>query len=551
MNEAAVEVEARSDGHQVVYQGKRLYSDANPRAAAARRAAAAVIPSRHLIIIPSPLLWYGVDRLMAREDAPAAVLCVEVDRNLATLSAQNIPPALQDDPRITFLTGDDQATLDAALTAIGVDAFSGCDIISLSGGFALNPRRYRALETHLRTVLRANWQNRLSLIRLGRRWLSNVLNNLAELPSSRSLDTLEADGPTVMVGAGPSLEHCIGFLQRFRSELTIITVDTALGCLHAAGIQPDYVIVLEAQLINREHLLGLMRRGSTFVFDLSSAPQIVRQVEPQFRCFFASRFTESAFLSRLEAAGLPGTWIPPRGSVAVAGLESLSTRIGRPLYLLGTDFSFRPGKPHARGTGSHRWYLRHYSRLHPDSLYEQALQRPLVTLTDKNGRNARSDTILAGYRLQLRDVLSGMAGPAYDLSSEGLDIGLLRADCETLDEHALAAQPTGAAATRPLAPIPTLSGPTSAEIHRLVEAQLANERTLLANAISDLEELYREGSLDPAVIRRVLSSCDYLEIDFPTRVKPENASPSNVHQLLVSARHFARVARNALARLAG
>ena len=554
MSETAVEVEARSDGYQVVYQGKRLYTDANPRAAADRRAAAATIPPRHLIMVPSPLLWYGIDRLMARDDAPEAVLCVELDRNLAAFSAHNFPPALRDDPRLTFLTGDDQATLDAALTSIGVDTFSGCDIITLSGGFALNSRRYRALETHLRSVLRANWQNRLSLIRLGRRWLLNVFNNLAELPNSRSLDESTADRPTVLVGAGQSLEHCLDALQRFRSEVRIVAVDTALGSLYAAGIQPDYVIVLESQLINREHLLGFMRHGTTFVFDISSAPQIVRQVEPQFRCFFASRFTECAFLRRLERSGLPATWIPPRGSVAVAGLETLSNRIGRPLYLLGTDFSFQTGKPHARGTGSHRWYLRHCSRLHPDSLYAQAMQRPLVTLSDKNGAKARSDTILAGYRLQLLDVLSRIAGPAYDLSPGGLSIELPRAACDALGEHAFAGQsPVSGARAQPLAPPPTRTppAPASSMVREFLEAQLTMEHALLSDAIGDLEQLYREGSLDPVVIRRVLSSCDYLEIDFPARVKPAEASASNVHQLLVSARHFARVLQNVLTRLAG
>jgi len=548
----APELASRPDGMQVRFRGRFLYSDRTPRSGAERRAAAAALPPRHLIIVPSPLLWYGVEQLLQRSDAPGALLCVELDPALAALSRRYLPPSLAQDSRVRFITLDDPATLDASITELGCEAFSGCDIVSLSGGYLLHRSRYRALESYLRAVLRRNWQNRLSLIRLGRRWLLNTFTNLPDLAESRALSEYRFERPVVLVAAGESLEAHLPSLRAHRGAICIVAADTALGPLVEGGVTPDLVVVLEAQLINLEHVLGFLNTGAAFAFELSSAPQLLRRIPPERRYFFASRFTETAALRRLEQTAPVKPWIAPRGSVAVAALEAVARAAPEDIavHLVGTDFAFRLGKPHARGSGSHRWYLRYTERLAPDALYDQAIARPLLTLQDESGQTVRSDTILAGYRDQLLHAIAVSGVSALEIAADGPFTGLPTGLPRSTYTGISAEEVTGDA-PQP-APVSTAA---ATERRRSVLTFLKAELARLEDAVGHLERISEGadsgGSTrgDGASLSRILAECDYIEIDFPSpSAAGETTTPQHLRRLIVSARHFRRVTRNAYRR---
>ena len=548
----APELASRPDGMQVRFRGRFLYSDRTPRSGAERRAAAAALPPRHLIIVPSPLLWYGVEQLLQRSDAPGALLCVELDPALAALSRRYLPSSLAQDSRVRFITLDDPATLDASITELGCEAFSGCDIVSLSGGYLLHRSRYRALESYLRAVLRRNWQNRLSLIRLGRRWLLNTFTNLPDLAESRALSEYRFERPVVLVAAGESLEAHLPSLRAHRGAICIVAADTALGPLVEGGVTPDLVVVLEAQLINLEHVLGFLNTGAAFAFELSSAPQLLRRIPPERRYFFASRFTETAALRRLEQTAPVKPWIAPRGSVAVAALEAVARAAPEDIavHLVGTDFAFRLGKPHARGSGSHRWYLRYTERLAPDALYDQAIARPLLTLQDESGQTVRSDTILAGYRDQLLHAIAVSGVRALEIAADGPFTGLPTGLPRSTYTGISAEEVTGDA-PQP-APVSTAA---ATERRRSVLTFLKAELARLEDAVGHLERISEGadsgGSTrgDRASLSRILAECDYIEIDFPSpSAAGETTTPQHLRRLIVSARHFRRVTRNAYRR---
>ncbi len=548
----APELASRPDGMQVRFRGRFLYSDRTPRSGAERRAAAAALPPRHLIIVPSPLLWYGVEQLLQRSDAPGALLCVELDPALAALSRRYLPPSLAQDSRVRYITLDDPATLDASITELGCEAFSGCDIVSLSGGYLLHRSRYRALESYLRAVLRRNWQNRLSLIRLGRRWLLNTFTNLPDLAESRALSEYRFERPVVLVAAGESLEAHLPSLRAHRGDICIVAADTALGPLVEGGVTPDLVVVLEAQLINLEHVLGFLNTGAAFAFELSSAPQLLRRIPPERRYFFASRFTETAALRRLEQTAPVKPWIAPRGSVAVAALEAVARAAPEDIavHLVGTDFAFRLGKPHARGSGSHRWYLRYTERLAPDALYDQAIARPLLTLQDESGQTVRSDTILAGYRDQLLHAIAVSGVSALEIAADGPFTGLPTGLPRSTYTGISAEEVTGDA-PQP-APVSTAA---ATERRRSVLTFLKAELARLEDAVGHLERISEGadsgGSTrgDGASLSRILAECDYIEIDFPSpSAAGETTTPQHLRRLIVSARHFRRVTRNAYRR---
>ena len=53
-------------GLTVFYRGKNLYSSSEPREGARRRAAAARLEDRSLVLVPGPGLGYGLEVLLER-----------------------------------------------------------------------------------------------------------------------------------------------------------------------------------------------------------------------------------------------------------------------------------------------------------------------------------------------------------------------------------------------------------------------------------------------------------------------------------------------------
>ena len=75
--------------------------------------------------------------------------------------------------------------------------------------------------------------------------LANSLLNLDRLAMEHTVDELRntaAGRPVVVVGAGPSLDKCIGELAAHRDRAVIVSCDGAWSTLAHAGIVPDFVV---------------------------------------------------------------------------------------------------------------------------------------------------------------------------------------------------------------------------------------------------------------------------------------------------------------------
>jgi len=62
-------------GLQVKYRGKNLYSAVDPIASAEHKARSVNIPPESIVIVPSPLLGYGLQALVDRLPVSSRVIC--------------------------------------------------------------------------------------------------------------------------------------------------------------------------------------------------------------------------------------------------------------------------------------------------------------------------------------------------------------------------------------------------------------------------------------------------------------------------------------------
>jgi hypothetical protein len=99
------------------------------------------------------------------------------------------------------------------------------------------------------------------------RYLTNTLRNLAAIGSQPDVSVLTGAArgvPVIVAAAGPSLEAAIPALRQIRGAV-LISVDTALRPLLAAGVHPHAVVAVDPSEANGRHLLDLPPCEDTFL----------------------------------------------------------------------------------------------------------------------------------------------------------------------------------------------------------------------------------------------------------------------------------------------
>ncbi|HUX37776.1 MAG TPA: 6-hydroxymethylpterin diphosphokinase MptE-like protein, partial [Rectinemataceae bacterium] len=435
LQRAAVELVFSSGEENVLAKGRLLYPERGPSRFAVRVALASLDEARksgpaRLFLVASPCLWYGVAELLSGLPEDGAVLCIETDPALAAIAETRIPPSIRDDPRLRFVPGRDSLAWIEAAADLG--RFRRVQALRLSGGF--DPGELGRIAALLDEAFSAWWKNRASLAAMGRLWVRNIFRNLARMDEigPRPLETLM--GPTLVCGAGPSLEDAIPFIRANRASLNVVAADTAVGSLAEGGVLPDLVVCLEAQIWNLRDFIGMERAcgekpldaspSFTLLADLSSHPSSFR-IPGASNSLSCVGITDGPFIDRLRSAGLRLLAAPPLGSVGVHALHVARRLSTGPLFVAGLDFSFVAGKTHARGTSAALSDLLSASRLLP------VLGRGLVSSFREEvravaaGGTELSDPVLSRYAALLAEELRASGPPVYDLrGGRGLPLGI-------------------------------------------------------------------------------------------------------------------------------
>ena len=168
------------EGPTVRYRGRLLYSSEAPRSSADRRARAAELPERALILVPSLSLGYGLGALLERCPPSSRILCVETDQSLMALAVGR--GELPRDPRLSIVRTDEPEAVARLVRRLGVERFRRCRLVSLSGGYLANRSIYDEMLSAVERLIASHWQNRMTQIHLGALWVRNCLENLPLLP---------------------------------------------------------------------------------------------------------------------------------------------------------------------------------------------------------------------------------------------------------------------------------------------------------------------------------------------------------------------------------
>jgi hypothetical protein len=191
--------------------------------------------------------------------------------------------------------------------------------------------------------------NANTLRRFGDLWLSNMSRNLAELRDRDGIRRFEgafADLPVLVLAAGPSLDRVLPRLRELRRTCVIIAVDTAVRACVRAGVEPDFIVLVDPQYWNWRHLDGVVSPSSVLITESAAWPAVFR-----FRCrgifLCSSLFPLGRFLEeRTEERGALGAG----GSVSTTAWDFARWLGAKNVFMAGLDLGFPDRKTHFTGS---------------------------------------------------------------------------------------------------------------------------------------------------------------------------------------------------------
>ncbi len=407
-------------GSSLEFRGKLLYSGKNPEKRPRTIAENLSLKDETLYILPSPLLFYGVQTIINNLPTRSTLLFIEKEAALFSLwegLSENLSVSINS---CIYLNNPGDEELLQKIHSIPGWPFRSVELIILNGGYMLNRQYYDRLFNSIDKAIRLTHQDRLTQVYFARRWMKNLFSNLAFSEGVQCFRNLKTEKPVLAAAAGESLETVLHNLKKNRNRFFILAADTALPVLCSNGIIPDAAVVLESQFINMRDFYGIPWQEIDLIADAYSHPPALR-LPWKNRYLFYTRFSDLNYFKQVLEPAMPGYLFEAYGSVGVAAV-AIGTLISRGgVYCTGLDFSYRLGKSHARGTQFGIQQLTEQCRTAPPGSFAPFMNRPMLIQTGKNGP-VRTDLILLNYLNPLQRILKENS-EIYDLNPKGLVTG--------------------------------------------------------------------------------------------------------------------------------
>ena len=272
---AAISAQLSRDGHWVLhFQNKPLYSRYKPLEECKKWIAKELHKDTNSAIFAGFGLGYQIDEFLNCR-SKALILLVESSYALfkAALCLRPLEHLLGN-PKF-FCSVGPAANLELYLHHFSERNFQFYQLQSL---FRCHNSFYQPLQRRILSLLSRFRINTNTLNRFGQLWVKNIAMNLSSAATAADAGFFyrHFEGlPFLLIAAGPSLESLLPLLPQLRERFVLLAVDTALRLILQQGIQPDFVISVDPQLLNARH------------FDFCEAPNSILVSES---CIYPSIF---------------------------------------------------------------------------------------------------------------------------------------------------------------------------------------------------------------------------------------------------------------------
>jgi len=372
-------------------------------------------PSRTFVIVLGAGIGYHLELL--EKQGFERVVVVENHPEIATIFRE-----VYTLPSSFYWIGPEQTeeALDSIFSLLDFSSVRWVKTIVLRGSYELGD--YDRFEKRIQRLLQVKLGDFSTRLKFEEIWLIHMIRNLNNLPFSTPLATLffrQKNLPVVIVSAGPSLRQSLSSLQRVRSSVFVVAVDTALLPLYEAGIVPDLVYSLDAQVHTLEDFLGIDRGYLSrlhLVYDIVAHPQTLAffreagakgphyvattahvDIDPQGNPFLLKN--EFVRWLELQTNTILGD-VETGGSVSTSVFHASFLMGGSPIILVGQDLAFTYQTTHVASTSHYYRYFPRANRLHPINtiFWEAILSRRLQGQQGIGGEEVISDFVLSNFK---------------------------------------------------------------------------------------------------------------------------------------------------------
>lgn len=338
-----------AQGFSVTYKEKLLYSKYNPQKNILSIIENTTILPGTIILCLSPVLEYGLEELYKKCPKNCIAFGIEKDADLYELSKNsNSDKAYAKSGFFNLVQPENVNTLPSLFEKLCQKGeYRRVISMDFSGGAQFYRDFYNELFIALQNTVNQFWKNRVTLVRFGRKYSSNILKNLKYFP--KSIRDLKTDKAIIVAGAGESAINTLKSIKADREKYFIIAVDVLLKTLKALDMKADAVICEEAQNIIVKAFTGCKKQFD-YLFLSSTVNPICSRIAPEKNIFYTPLFANLVFLERLTNYGIVTGTQAPLGSVGLSAVETaLKIRKSEdiPVFVTGLDFSYSKGKTHA------------------------------------------------------------------------------------------------------------------------------------------------------------------------------------------------------------
>lgn len=312
--------------------------------------------------------------------------------------------------------GEKSSLLKEFFATLNPLAFKGYRIIRLRGALSPFQQYYSEVEHRFKETMSGKLSDVLTRFAFESLWMKNIIENLPSFVGRQPISVLNGilhQKPVLVIGAGPSLSTQLDTIRKIGKKLHLIAVDTALRPLLLSGIEPDFVVTLDAQFFNIHDFSFLFtghapRREINLIADVVVYPKIVKQWKGAL--FFSETAIPYVHENRICRESHPlmtrfRDYFPLMdslecgGSVSTTALEFALHLGAHPVLVAGLDLAYTSYKTHVNSSTHYTFFCNRSHRLKPlSSMITKALHnRRLDSLEGIHGNRVLSDFVFEGY----------------------------------------------------------------------------------------------------------------------------------------------------------
>jgi hypothetical protein len=237
-----------------------------------------------------------------------------------------------------------------------------------------------------------------TLVAKSESFLDNFVQNLpkaAKAPGVIKFANVFSGIPAVIVSAGPSLDKNIHELRGFEDRILIVSTDTALKPLLAAGIDPHFILTGDPSHANYLHLKGAETKQALLVAEATSYPASFDEFDGKT---ITCAFENSSLRSLSDLLGNKGI-IRAWGSVATMALDFALLLRCDPITFIGQDLAHTNGRIYCSGVFFDGEWFAGIDNPEAWQLQLKKLRsgRRTITVSDIDGRPIESTDKLTSY----------------------------------------------------------------------------------------------------------------------------------------------------------